>query len=145
LRPNSDYNPTKQLITWLYEEHPFIERLNAVDQSVTSQLEVIVQGQLRACTPIFLALADPVRQDIIMMLTKHDALNVAQITERSPMSRSAISHHLKILRQAGLIASNKVGTEIYYDLNIESAVAELRAFIGTTERIVELKTDHEAE
>ncbi len=116
-----------------------------MDQSDTSQLEVIVHGQLRACSPIFLALADPVRQDIIMMLTRHDALNVAQITERSPMSRSAISHHLKILRQAGLIAANKVGTEIYYDLNIESAVAELRAFLETTERIVELKSNHEAE
>lgn len=116
-----------------------------MDPSVTSQLEVTVHGQLRTCSPIFLALADPVRQDIIMMLTKHHALNVAQITERSPMSRSAISHHLKILRQAGLISSNKIGTEIYYDLNIESAVADLKAFIETTERIIELKSAHEAE
>jgi len=116
-----------------------------LERSATSQLEHIVHGQLRSCSPIFLALADPVRQDIVMMLTKHEALNVAQITERSPMSRSAISHHLKILRQAGLISSNKVGTEIYYDLNIEAAVAELKAFIDTTERIIELKSAREAE
>ncbi|MBW7477193.1 metalloregulator ArsR/SmtB family transcription factor [Paenibacillus oenotherae] len=111
----------------------------------TSQLEIRVHEQLRSCSPIFLALADPVRQDIIMMLTKHEKLNVAQIVERSPMSRSAISHHLKILRQANLISSNKVATEIFYSLEIESAVSQLKDFIGTTEQIIELKTPDEAE
>ncbi|NEW07462.1 winged helix-turn-helix transcriptional regulator [Paenibacillus sp. SYP-B3998] len=111
----------------------------------TSQLEVKVHQQLRDCSEIFLALADPVRHDIIMMLTRHDTLNVAQIVERSPMSRSAISHHLKILRQAGLISSNKIGTEIFYSLDIESSVLQLKAFIETTEQIIELKSVHEAE
>ncbi|EFM12566.1 transcriptional regulator, ArsR family [Paenibacillus curdlanolyticus YK9] len=111
-----------------------------METSNTAQLELIVREQLRGCSPIFLALADPIRQDIIMMLTKHETLNVAQITERSPMSRSAISHHLKILRQAGLITSNKIGTEIYYELDIEDSVAQLQAFLATTEQILTLKT-----
>jgi DNA-binding transcriptional ArsR family regulator len=115
------------------------------EHSNTAQLVTKVHQQLRDCSPIFLALADPIRQDIIMMLTRHDSLNVAQITERSPMSRSAISHHLKILRQAGLILSNKVGTEIYYELDIEPSALQLKAFLETTERIIELKTPPEAE
>ncbi|MEW9699394.1 ArsR/SmtB family transcription factor [Paenibacillus sp. SI8] len=111
----------------------------------TTQLEVKVHQQLRECSEIFLALADPVRHDIIMMLTKHDTLNVAQIVERSPMSRSAISHHLKILRQAGLISSNKVATEIFYSLDIEAPVLQLKAFIETTEQIMAWKSANEAE
>ncbi|NQX60318.1 ArsR/SmtB family transcription factor [Paenibacillus qinlingensis] len=116
-----------------------------METSPTSGLETQVHQQLRDCSQIFLALADPIRQDIIMMLTKHDTLNVAQIVERSPMSRSAISHHLKILRQADLISSNKVATEIFYSLDIENPVSLLKAFIETTERIIELKSISEAE
>lgn len=106
----------------------------------SSQLESLVHRQLRECSPVFLALADPIRQDIIMMLTKHDSLNVAQIVERSPMSRSAISHHLKILKQAQLVTSTKVATEIYYALDIEGPVQQLKEFLATTERIIEMKT-----
>ncbi|MNQ80918.1 Transcriptional repressor SdpR [compost metagenome] len=106
----------------------------------TTQLEVAVHRQMQECSSVFLALADSVRQDIVMMLTKHDELNVAQIVERTPMSRSAISHHLKILKQAGLLTSTKVGTEIYYSLDIEDSVKLLKAFLETTERILELKT-----
>ncbi|RUS48866.1 helix-turn-helix transcriptional regulator [Cohnella sp. AR92] len=106
----------------------------------TTQLETLVHRQLRDCSPIFLALADPIRQDIIMMLTKHDSLNVAQIVERSPMSRSAISHHLKILKQANIVNSTKIATEIYYNLEIEEPVQHLKDFIATTERIIEMKT-----
>lgn len=116
-----------------------------MESANTTQLELLVHRQLRDCSQIFLALADPIRQDIIMMLTKHESLNVAQIVERSPMSRSAISHHLKILRQAGLIAPNKVATEIFYSLDIEAPVSQLRAFIETTEQIIEMKSPHEAE
>ncbi|MGO4537668.1 ArsR/SmtB family transcription factor [Paenibacillus sp. 2TAB19] len=112
-----------------------------MESADTAQLENIVHQQLRECSPIFLALADPIRQDIIMMLTKHDSLNVAQIVERSPMSRSAISHHLKILRQAKLISSNKVATEIYYCLDIEASVVQLKTFLSTTEQIIVRKTE----
>ncbi|WP_433944710.1 ArsR/SmtB family transcription factor [Paenibacillus sp. SN-8-1] len=106
----------------------------------STQLETLVHQQLRECSPVFLALADPIRQDIIMMLTKHDSLNVAQIVERSPMSRSAISHHLKILRQAKLVTSTKIATEIYYSLDIEGPVLLLKEFLATTDRIIEMKT-----
>lgn len=107
----------------------------------STQLETLVHQQLRECSPVFLALADPIRQDIIMMLTKHESLNVAQIVERSPMSRSAISHHLKILRQAKLVTSTKIATEIYYSLDIEGPVQLLKDFLATTDRIIEMKTD----
>ncbi len=106
----------------------------------TTQLETLVHQQLRECSPIFLALADPIRQDIIMMLTKHESLNVAQIVERSPMSRSAISHHLKILKQAGVVTSAKLATEIYYSLNIEGPVEYLKNFLATTELIIKQKS-----
>lgn len=110
-----------------------------MEHSDVPQLEVVVHKQLQACSPVFLALADPVRQDIIMMLTRHEALNVAQIVERTPMSRSAISHHLRILKQADLLTAVKTGTEIYYSLDIEDAVRLLKEFLETTEQILASK------
>ena len=57
----------------------------------------------RACIPLFQTFSDPVRQDIILLLAEHDTLSVNEIADRSVLSRPAISHHLKILRDNRLV------------------------------------------
>ena len=59
--------------------------------------------------PLFQVLADLNRQRIIVEIAKHERLNVNQIDEKIELSRPAISHHLKLLRQAG-IERNRSGT-----------------------------------
>ena len=44
-----------------------------------------VAGTMSACTPLFFALGEPARQQILVLLTEHEELNVNQLTERFPL------------------------------------------------------------
>ncbi|MDO6656598.1 helix-turn-helix transcriptional regulator [Anaerobacillus sp. 1_MG-2023] len=87
----------------------------------------------RKSTPIFQALGDPYRQDIIMLLSEHDPLSVNEITERSTLSRPAISHHLKILREVGLVSVEQKGTTRFYSLQLEDGVTTLKTLLAKVE------------
>ena len=52
-------------------------------------------------------------------------LNVREITERTSLSRPAVSHHLKILKTSGLISVHREGTCNYYYLSIEDSTRKL--------------------
>lgn len=62
---------------------------------------------------IFVALGDEHRQRILLLFDRGERLNVGQIVAVSTLSRSAVSHHLKILREAGVLGSEKIGKEVY--------------------------------
>jgi ArsR family transcriptional regulator, arsenate/arsenite/antimonite-responsive transcriptional repressor len=91
-------------------------------------------GVFRSCIPLFQTLSDPHRQDIILLLANHDALTVNEITEHSKLSRPAISHHLKLLKECGLIQVEQQGTQRYYSLSLESSVTLLKELIQTVEQ-----------
>ncbi len=65
---------------------------------------------------LFKALNDSTRREILELLGKKD-LSAGEIAEQFDMSKPSISHHLDILRQAGLVESVKKGQFIYYSLN----------------------------
>ncbi|MDB5124688.1 MAG: sdpR 5 [Mucilaginibacter sp.] len=65
---------------------------------------------------IFKALNDPTRREILEMLKDKD-LTAGEIADRFSISKPSISHHLDLLRQAGLVVSVKEGQFIYYSLN----------------------------
>ncbi len=92
-----------------------------------------VLSSFRACAPVFEALGDGFRQDIIMLLARDERLNVKQIAERIPLSRPAISHHLKVLRQARLIGLERVSRENFYSLTLETALADMRRLVEQAE------------
>ncbi|GIM47735.1 transcriptional regulator [Collibacillus ludicampi] len=87
----------------------------------------------RQCTPLFQALGDRIRQSIILLLAEHESLNVNQIAEQIPLSRPAISHHLKILRETGLVLVNRKGTENFYSLEVEESIKLLKKLIQAVE------------
>jgi DNA-binding transcriptional ArsR family regulator len=68
----------------------------------------------RQTAAIFGALGDAHRQRILLMFEPEERLNVGQIVAASTLSRSAVAHHLKVLRQAGVLRSEKVGKEVWY-------------------------------
>ncbi len=76
--------------------------------------------QFQDCMPLFIALGDEVRLNIIAALTRAvrtdrpEGLNVNEITRETSLSRPAISHHLKILKETGLVAVTQAGTSNYY-------------------------------
>lgn len=63
---------------------------------------------------IFVALGDEQRQRIMLTFEPGERLNVTQIVSASKLSRTAVSHHLKILRQAGVLKSEKIAREVYF-------------------------------
>jgi DNA-binding transcriptional ArsR family regulator len=83
--------------------------------------------------PLFQALSDPARQDIILLLAEHEALNVSDIASHSRLSRPAISHHLKILRDVGLVKPTQQGTQRYYSLSLEMPLLSLKKLIEAIE------------
>ncbi|TAE26199.1 MAG: ArsR family transcriptional regulator [Cytophagales bacterium] len=76
---------------------------------------------------LFKALNDPTRRQILDLLREGD-LNAGEIAERFDMTKPSISHHLDLLRQAGLVMSVKQGQFILYSLNT-TVLDELLAWL----------------
>jgi ArsR family transcriptional regulator len=68
----------------------------------------------RRTARIFAALGDAHRQRILLMFEPGERLNVGEIVAASTLSRSAVSHHLRVLREAGVLVREKVGKEVYF-------------------------------
>lgn len=103
------------------------------DIAPTSASQDAVIASFRACAPVFNALGDKFRQDIVMLLAQDERLNVNQIAARMPLSRPAISHHLKVLMQANLITLERVSRENFYSLSLDTALADLRKLVDQAE------------
>lgn len=71
----------------------------------------------RPLARVFTALGDEHRQRILLLFEHGERLNVSQIARASPLSRTAVSHHLRVLREAGVLRSEKVGKEVYFRLD----------------------------
>ena len=89
-------------------------------------------------TRFFTAMGDPIRLQILLLL-RDKPLNVGEIAEQFAISRPAISHHLRVLKDANILDGEKSGQEVYYSLNGAFIVAELRAMADKLERIEESK------
>lgn len=64
----------------------------------------------------FKALSDPTRREILNLLKK-GSMTAGDIVRHFDTTGATVSHHLNILRQAGLIEDHKAGKYIYYELN----------------------------
>jgi ArsR family transcriptional regulator len=114
--------------------------------SLTSELEVhtapqaaawtpVVRGPLdaehaSAFAPMFKALGDPVRLRLLSMIASAGGgeVCVCDLTGSFDLTGPTISHHLKVLREAGLVDSDRRGTWVYYRL-IPAALALLVGLI----------------
>ena len=88
-----------------------------------------VRKAARDCSLIFTALGDPNRQDILIMLEQYGPLNVLQITEKLHLARPTVSHHLKVLLNAGLLTANKKSRETFYEPVWEDPLKRLNHFM----------------
>lgn len=69
------------------------------------------------CTKILTALGDETRQHLILEMMRYgncNGIRVCEITEKTNLSRPAVSHHLQILKNAGIVKMRKEGTKNYY-------------------------------
>ena len=67
---------------------------------------------------IFKALGDPTRLRIIRLLAKNEGnLCVNALTHQLEVTQSAVSQHLRVLRNVGLVSSKRVGPRVHYAIN----------------------------
>ena len=76
----------------------------------------------------FRALADPTRREILRLL-RDGAMSAGEIGSHFAMTGATMSHHLAVLRQAGLVTDEKRGKNIYYELNL-SVLDEITGWIA---------------
>jgi len=76
-----------------------------------------IPKEWRAMAEVLVALGDEHRQRIMLTFERGERLTVGQISDVSTLSRPAVSHHLKILRAAGVLDAEKVGKEVYLSVN----------------------------
>jgi len=86
---------------------------------------------------VFQAIADPTRRSLLQLLVDRE-LPVTAISERYPMSRTAVSKHLRILAEAGLVKERKIGRETRYRSDPEP-LRELKRWLAYYERYWENK------
>lgn len=81
--------------------------------------------KFQKCRKALHALGNESRQEICMILMMNsEGLRVADLVHQVNLSRSVVSHHVKVLIEAGIVKSRKEGTYIYYYLDMESRVSD---------------------
>ena len=88
---------------------------------------------LTDCIPIFTMLQDKNRQEILMLLFDHQNMTVSELTDSLSISRPAVSHHMKLLLDSGLVNVTKNGKERIYSLSMDCAVKRLKDLLRSIE------------
>jgi DNA-binding transcriptional ArsR family regulator len=81
---------------------------------------------------VFKALADPTRRRILQLLRERE-MTAGEIADGFALSKPTMSGHFAVLREAGLVASERTGTSITYRLNVsvlEEALAGFAELLG---------------
>ena len=86
------------------------------------------EGTVMGFQQSFKALSDPVRREILSLL-RRGPMAAGDIAAHFEVSGATISHHLSVLRDAGLVLDDKQGKYIYYELNM-SVVDEILEWIS---------------
>lgn len=92
--------------------------------------------------PVFAALGDETRLGIVVRLCREGPASIARLTESVPVSRQAVTKHLRALEEAGLVRSGRAGRECIWELQTRR-LAQVRRYLdqislqwdGTVERL----------
>jgi DNA-binding transcriptional ArsR family regulator len=95
---------------------------------------VMAMDEIEELAEIFKALSDPTRLRLVKLLSeREEALCVNALAYRVGVTQSAVSQHLRVLRQAGLVRGERRGSFVHYSLErdrLEQHKARLRETLG---------------
>lgn len=86
----------------------------------TSHADAVDHEGARTTSAALEALADPIRLGIVQLLSRHDRMCVCEIAEAFPVEQPTISHHLRLLREAGVVDAVRRGQWAFYGLRREA-------------------------
>lgn len=104
--------------------------------------------QFKACQKSLLAIGDETRQLIILVLLKGECMGmrVGDISKNTNLSRPAVSHHIKILKDAEIVKMRREGTKNYYYLDFEySEVQKLSALFKNIQILLQMAPRRDGE
>lgn len=90
----------------------------------------------------FSAVTEPTRLQILFLLGEKGRLCVGDIASHFRISRPAVSHHLKILKDNNLVLGEKSGQEVYYSVAISNLVSKLRLLADCLEQCCPIEPSH---
>jgi DNA-binding transcriptional ArsR family regulator len=82
---------------------------------------------------VYVAIADPTRRKLLSLLADAEELPLHELTAQFQMGRTAVSKHLAILKEAGLVDDRKVGRETRYRLNA-APLQEIKDWVSFYEK-----------
>ena len=91
-----------------------------------------IPNEWKNISDLFIALGDEQRQRILLSFEKGERLNILQIVAASKLSRTAVTHHLKLLHHSGALQSEKIGKEVFFWLDkdlITNNIQEVLSYI----------------
>lgn len=89
-------------------------------------------------TAFFKAIAEPVRQQIVLILLQHGRCNVQAVARRLVQDRSVVSRHLAVLEQAGFVRSTRVQRFTEYELDGPAVIQKLERVLSELRRAAAL-------
>lgn len=99
-------------------------------------------NEFEQCQKILVALGDENRQHMILEMMKMEScsgVRVNEITEKTHLSRPAVSHHLQILKDAGILKMRREATKNYYYFDPDMKSFEL--LIGILQKAISITTE----
>ena len=81
-----------------------------------SPVKAIASAQVRDAAPLFAALGDETRLRLLVRLSSGGPGSIARLSAKSKVSRQAITKHLEVLSEAGLVRGNRRGREHIWEL-----------------------------
>ena len=102
----------------------------AAECSIPLVREPMGEGAAAGLAQAFKALGDPVRLRLVSLIGAHQGgeVCVCDLTTAFNLAQPTISHHLKVLREAGIITSERRGTWVYYRL-VPAALERMAALL----------------
>lgn len=98
-------------------------------------------GEIEELAEIFKAFSDPTRLSLVKLLSEHEgALCVNGLARRLDVTQSAVSQHLRVLRQIGLVQSDRRGYRVHYSLDhakLEQYKSRVREVLGAEFVVIE--------
>lgn len=94
-----------------------------------------IPDEFKNTSALFVALGDEQRQRILLAFEPNERLNILQIVAASTLSRTAVTHHLKILHQSSALSSEKIGKEVYFWINHQAITEALQGVLGYVQQM----------